>query len=464
MDGLRWRTGLLALALIACQLVSSLPYLTPDTVQYLSIARSLATHGTMLRLGQEQVLYAPIYPFLMTPLFWLGDEPFLALSFLNVALLAAFGFLVYRWCRVSAPGAALFVALLTVVDTTVALNYRRSLSETIFCPMLYGLAILYDRILAGRLPRGAWPFVVALQCAAALTRQIGIFLAIGFAIAALLQAVHGRRSWRNALLVSALAIGPPVLIVAAWTNYDNARATQFSNTDMLASTARNGVVTDLPVSPLSLRLSEGLRVRIAETGRTTIPGLYNSYSKGRWLDINSLVYLPVFALVLLGWRRQLRTGGVLAIVWPMYFLFHVYWPFDQSGRYAVPMIPFLFVCLWDSLERLGSCRRPLFAVLIAAHFAVSFGFFVMIDAPRARDLRAQWPALRDIADRYADQPLGVARNSFELQLPLEFFLDREVPVLPPDEIGSVPGRVVVEWDDVNKLFGARHVVSRIPTP
>ena len=235
---------------------------------------------------------------------------------------------------------------------------------------------------------------------------------------------------------------------------------------MLASTAKNGVVTDLPVSPLSLRLSEGLRVRIAETGRTTIPGLYNSYAKGRWLDINSLIYLPVFALVLFGWTRLLcGTSGVLA---------------RSSGRCISCSTSTGRStnradtrCRWSrfcssvfgrALECLGGCRRTLFAILVAAHFAVSFGFFVTIDAPRARDLRAQWPALRDIAERYADQPIGVARNSFELQLPLEFFLDREIPVLPPDEIGSVPGRVIVEWDDVRKPFAERHVASRTVTP
>ena len=128
MDDLRWRTGFAPHSrLIACQLVSSLPFLTPDTVQYLSIARSLATHGTMLRLGQEQVLYAPIYPALMTPS---SSGSARSRSWPcrfraeRSRLLATFGFLVYRWCQVAAPGAALFVALLTVVDTSVALNYR----------------------------------------------------------------------------------------------------------------------------------------------------------------------------------------------------------------------------------------------------------------------------------------------------------------------------------------------------
>ena len=48
----------------------------PDSVNYLSMARSLAAHHGLQRLSSPQWYYAPLYPVLISPAFWTGPRPF----------------------------------------------------------------------------------------------------------------------------------------------------------------------------------------------------------------------------------------------------------------------------------------------------------------------------------------------------------------------------------------------------
>ena len=224
---------------------------------------------------------------------------------------------------------------------------------------------------------------------------------------------------------------------------------------------QDAAIADWPLDPVSTRLSEGMRVRVGEVGQLTIPGLYNSYSKDGWLGINSLLFAVVFVFVLVGWRRLLSRGDVMAYIWPVYFLFHVWWPFGQSGRFTMPMVPVLCLCLWHALERLGTCRRHLFVVLIAAHFAVSMGHFLVIDAPRAWALRSHWPQLRAIAERHAGDRMGVTKSSFELAPPLAMFLQRDVPVVAPGQ-AERGARIMLEWDDAKLPIERRRILETPP--
>ncbi len=447
-----WRIQLLALAAIAILVVAPWPYLTPDAVNYLSIARSIAHRGELARLGQSQVFHGPGYPVMLAPVFWIADEPFLLISIINAALLAAFGWTAYRWAKLNTPAAAPYVALLVVVNVVVSANFRRPLSETVFCPALFGLAIGYNRILKGQFPKSHWPVLITGQIGLALVRQMGALAAAGFALACLSQAVRGQRRWSNAIGLGALTCLPTAFAVIAWTCYDNARAADFSNADFLASQSTAAAIADWPLHPLSRRLAEGLRVRIAEVGQVTLPGLFKSYAgPERWLDIHTLIFVPYFALLLVGWRRVLRIGDVMAWIWPLYFAAHVYWPFNQSARFTVPMTPVLFVFLWRALDHWPTRRVPLFVTLIALHFAVSFGFTMAVDAPKARAIWGHWPTLQAIAQerRISNATVSVAEDSSDLQLPLQFLLDRPIPVLSTEQI-VLSRSDIVSWDDTRK--------------
>jgi hypothetical protein len=449
-----WRIGLLALTAIAALVVSPWPYLTPDAVNYLSIARNLANRGELARLGESQVFHGPGYPVLLAPVFWISAEPWLAISIVNAGLLALFGGLAYRWAKDNTPDAAVYVGLLTVVNVIVTTIFRRPLSETVFCSGLFALAISYNRVLQGTFPGRLWPALIAGQCGLALVRQMGAIAGFGVAAAVTVQAIRGERRWSSALAVGFLTCVPPAIVVVSWTLYDNARAAEFSNADFLATQSSSAAIADWPLHPLTRRLAEGLRVRISEAGQITIPGLFKSYAAPEcWLDANTFVYVPYFALLLVGWRRLLRTNDVMAWIWPLYFLAHVYWPFYQSARFTAPLAPVLFVFLWRALDSWPGRRGPLFASLIAAHFAVSLGVYAAADGRKAREQWWHWPELRDVARqaRMSQEQVFVDANAIDLRLSLQFLIDR--PVLTTNE-GSAG--IVVTWDDERKA----KVVSR----
>jgi hypothetical protein len=58
-------------------------YPTPDSVAYLSIARSIATGHGVRNLGYAQIAYPPGYPLLMSLAFKVQSLPFLTISMMN---------------------------------------------------------------------------------------------------------------------------------------------------------------------------------------------------------------------------------------------------------------------------------------------------------------------------------------------------------------------------------------------
>lgn len=463
------RTRLLLAAggvLIAVQIVGPCPYLTPDAVDYLSMARSVADTGSPRRLGEEHLRLGPAYPFVLSPLFLLDPEPFLLLSVLNLALLAAFGLAAFAWARRVAPEAAPWVALFAVTNTVVLGLFRRSLSETVFCAGLFAVAVGYNRALAGALRPGWWAILLPLQCGVALTRQAGAFAAGGFAVALCWQALRGRRSWSSALGLGLLATVPTAAAVVGWTAFDTGRMHtpgDFHHASALA-TGPGPATADLPTEPLSRRLAEGLRVRVAEVGRVTIPAMAKNYAPPEtWLHPTTLIYVLFFALIMIGWARHLRAADdSLAWMWPCYFALYVYWPFDQAARFTAPLAPLLAVCLWRAVGEFGGRRPALFAVLAALHLVYGTGVWLVTDRPLGHALWGYWPEVRRVADDFRERPveLAVAADAEGLRLAVEFLLDRDVPVVRD---GAAP-QFVLGWGDGRKgvPVGERGVVVRPP--
>lgn len=100
--------GLVAWSLlVAVQVVSPLWYPTPDSCNYLSMARSIATEGTVTRLGTRNPMYGLGYPVLVSPVFLASEQPFLLLSLVHLGWAGLYVWGTYRWVRRYAPEAAL---------------------------------------------------------------------------------------------------------------------------------------------------------------------------------------------------------------------------------------------------------------------------------------------------------------------------------------------------------------------
>lgn len=430
------RTCLLLLAALFALQVSPDWYPTPDASSYLSIARSIA-HGTgPSNLGSRQLYVAPGYPLLISPAFLLGDRPFLPLSVLHWCLALALSLGVYRWARRTVPDAAVLITAVAMVNVDLWALYRRTLSETAFMTGLVWAATALawscrassTRQLAVRILLAA-----SLVCFLVAIRQAGLMLAAGFGSALLIAAFRQRISWRRAA-AQALAVGlPAAAVLVGLAGYDRL---------MAASSGAPTYVDQIadPTTTLSAQVLEGFRLRVSEIGRLTVPGMFKSYGRrGEWLNVNMAVFLPLSGFVLAGWWKLVgRTGDPLALTFPFYLALYIIWPFDQATRFMVPMLPLLAACLWHVLEPLQRFRAPLVLVGLLAHGVIAAGYWLGVDCPRARALRALWPDLIQVAASIPGDAGSVACSGVPPDSPwiFQLILDRRVADLRPEGFPS----------------------------
>ncbi len=417
---------LFLLALLLAVQISPLWYPTPDATGYLSIARSLAAGTGPTNLGSRQIYLAPGYPLLISPAFLLADEPFLVLSILHWSLAVALMLGVYVWARRHLPAAALLLTAVVMVNVELWSLLRRTLSETAFMTLLVWEINLLHWAAAAMSSRAALirTILAALgMIALALTRQAGLMVAAGFGLAMFLQAWRGQIARSRALILT-LSVGvPAALAVAGLARFDRA----------MAAGSDSATYVDQIVDPsLSWadQLQEGLRLRLSEVGRLTIPGMFKAYARrGEWLNVNMAVYVPLAVVVLVGWVKWVRrTRDVFALALPFYLGLYVVWPFDQATRFTVPMLPVLLACIWSALEWLSRYRVRIFRALLVGHLAAALGYWLVIDLPRAWGDQTQWPAVRQLATilRADPGPVLAAAVHPDTQWMLQFALDRRV--------------------------------------
>jgi hypothetical protein len=415
--------------LLAVQIISPLWYPGYDAVRYLSIARS-AMGGHAANLGSPHLVYGVGYPLLISPVFLSGPFPFLWLSLLHAALAAVYAAGTYLWVRRQVAEAAVFIALLAVANSLVLVTFRRALSETAFLAVMIwtvnALSALSHRRAGWRLA----PVAALLLSLLALIRQAGILFLAGFVVLLTIRAWRRELSWGRALLLSAGVGVPATAALTAMLAYDQATAARQGDPSHLEILTRSAAGrAEHPDWSLPAQVLEGLRLRLSEVGRLTVPGMANAYSDaGNWLNLNFCVYLPLTGLLALGWWRFARRLDVFALTLPFYAALYVCWPFDQSARFFVPLLPLLWVCFWHALPALGRRRVALLGVLLVLHTAVALGYWLAVDRPRALAAHRLWPAVARLADviRTDPGPVAVGSGLGKTQFLLEYLLDRPV--------------------------------------
>ncbi len=436
VDGINRRpcTWLALFGLLLAMQISPWWYATADGSAYLSIARSAASGETLTCLGSHQLYYFPGYPLTISPAFLAGDRPFLLLSVIQWLLGLIFLVGVYRWARRTVPTSAVLITGLCTINAALWIYYRRTLSEMAFMAVLiWTVNVLNSIDLGSPKRRTCWQTVLAAAgtVLVALIRPAGIMLAAGFGIAMILAAFKTRADWLLAITLT-LCVGLPAsAVVVATIKYDRAMASLdegrgFTYLDDL---------TDPTVS-FGSQILEGIRLRVSDVGRLAIPGMFKTYADpGEWFNVNMAIYLALSAMVAFGWWRFARHGhDVLALTLPFYLVLHVVWPFDQSVRFLVPMLPLVIVCLWFAAAIPPSRRTGLFGFLLLAHFAAAAGYWAFVDAPRTRGRFHQWPTIDRLAELIETEPGQVAASglSEEIWSMLQFALNRPVPIMGID--------------------------------
>jgi hypothetical protein len=424
-------------------LVSPLWLPTPDSVSYLSISRSLAFEGVPRNLGSPHPMYSIGYPVLTIPVLRTGSfHPFMLLSIFRTLFAFAFFFTVKKWASRLSGISPDLITNLTLANVVVLALFRRDLSEVAFMPILFASANAFHGI-NDRFPKPGWrfPMLAGFMLLLLVTiRPTGLLFAGGFGIWLLVSIRRKKIDWKKAISVFALVVAPALIGLSALMAYEQITAShsgQISNFDMLLNHRLVEANESLPE-----RLLEGLRVRISEIGRLTVPGMFGARaSHGNWLDWNLLMYIPVFGILWRGWWKWLsEKADVLALTFPIYFALHVYWPWDQAGRYFAPLLPVLFVCLWFGLDFLGSKRLQLFQILLLIHVIVSLSFWIVRDLPRGLENRRDFPALASLAKviREDNRPVAASNGAADAGLILAWLLDRPVEQLQPRESISEP--------------------------
>jgi hypothetical protein len=417
--------------LLAAQVISPLWYPTYDSARYLSIARSAATAGRLTNLGSTHLVYGVGYPLLVSPVFQTGPFPFLLLSAVHAGLAALYLAGTYVWARRHVPEGAVPAALLAVANAVVLVTLRRALSEAAFLPVMIWAVNALSAVPRSRRPWRPLAAAALLLSLLAVIRQAGILFVAGFGVQLAAAAWRRELSWGRACLLT-LAVGlPATAALGAMLAYDREMAARQGSWSHLDVFTRSGAAEHAGQSGQSLpaQCLEGLRLRVGEVGRLTVPGMFNAYGDSRqWLNVNMLVYLPVCGLLVVGWWRFVRRLDVFALTLPFYAGLYVYWPFDQSGRFFAPLLPLLLVCLWHALAGLGRRRLALLTVLLVLHTAVAAGYWLAVDRPRALAEARRWPDLRQLAKviRAEPGPVQAGPGLGKTHFLLEYLLDRPV--------------------------------------
>ena len=421
---LRFDRSLIAIAVLWLAVnITSLWYPTPDGCGYLSIAHSLAESGKLKNLGSTHVYYPLGYPVFLSPLFLLDQEPFLLISFTHFLLALGILRLVYVWVNRIAPGHAAWVCLLTVGTASFGNLYRRTLGETLFMLLWLGGGFAFDRL--SRAGRGYFSSA-ALLSFLVLVRPAGAMLAGGFAVVLFITGLREVLTWRSVVLRS-LVVLPAVIMQLTIMWYDRATAA------VEGHPTYSQQFRDPTLSPAE-QLVEGVRLRMQEAGRLLLPGMYKSYAKpGEWLNPNTILYVPLAIALLLGWWRQVaRHREVLLWALPFYIALYVIWPFDQSTRFFMPMMPVFAVCLIALGRDNDNLARRIGITITILHFGVAVGHWLLSERPTAQQLDRSVPELRQIVERIPPNErstVAAAESLGDDVIWLQFLLDREVVIL-----------------------------------
>jgi hypothetical protein len=417
----------------------------PDGVNYMSIARNLALHGRLERLGSTHLHYAPGYALVIAPAFLISKTPFFLIGVIHLVLCAFLAWAVYSWMAgIDRSGAVLVTGVLLVSPEMWNL-FRQASAEMVFLPAMMASVLFMRKAVEARSNAGAFWATLGAAAMTGFTcgvRQIGVFLAAGFFAALLWRAWQKKIAPRRAVLSGTAVLAVALAVTLGLMILDQIGSTRANSPDEtyvhLMSPAAKSVVGNLV---------EGFRREIFAVGRLVIPGMWKTYSRpGAWLNLNMLIYATVCVVAGIGWLRLLGLADPLVMTAPFYLAFCMVWPIDTGTRLTFPMLPVLAACLWVAFRKLGMLRGNLFVALIVIQAAVSSGFWIA-DAARVRKAFKDWPTMQQVAEKIGPGTDGVAVRDLpdERWLFLMYVLDRQVPTLEKSDPLPPSTNYVVTW-------------------
>jgi hypothetical protein len=453
-----WGWWLVIYALLLLIQISPWWYPTPDSVAYLSIARSLATGHGLRNLGYLHIAYPPGYPLLLSLAFIRQSFPFLTISIMNWFMALIFLGGLYRWTARLAPEAAPLLTGLTMVNVTFWIYYRRTLTELVFVTVMIWTVNALNRALDARTVRARALFTL-IGCGLALylsmIREVGVLFVAAFAVAIGVCVCQRRLKLTDGLAMIATVAVPSVLAVITFVAYDQST---FEGPRSFLGTHLSGFL-HLKL-PFWQQVLEGTMIQISAMGRLVVPGMFKAYGRN-WLNINTVIYVWVVAGLLVGWLRIVRRRvEVFAYTIPLYIMVYAAWGFDADTRYMLPMLPILVMSAWCLIEPYQSWRLSALTVLLVLHGAVAIGYWTAVEIPRGLECNRQWPEVKRIVSTTESEPGPVATAG---KIPecvssmLSFALDRPVANISTDQAALERSEWVIVYSRDPALLGFQQV-------
>jgi hypothetical protein len=412
--------------------------MSPDGVSYMSIARSLAQHGKLERLGSPHLRYAPGYPIFITPAFLLSpDHPFVHVQGLQWIYALALMWGVYLWFKPYAGPAAIWIAAVTMAIAGYWDLYRTASSEIVSAPSLIWAGLLAYKSIQNPHSIALLIGAIALTAITCATRQGGVMLVPGYLLALLIHWRRGNMTFSRAAILGVIFTLVIAAVSAGLLAFDKWGLKQAASGD--TTYAQVFFKSD---RALAGQLAEGLRRQSGEIGRLLIPGMFKTHGHEHdFKNVNVWIYAVVCIPVAIGWWRFTRsTADPLALMLPFYIGLCVVYPYDSGTRFTIPVFPVLTASVWFILR--AEYRPAIFLALTALHIIVSI-FFWIGDAVHVHQRYKSWPEIQQVAQQIPAEAKVVAMRGEidDRWMFLMWFTDR--PVAP--ETTSDPVASFVDW-------------------
>lgn len=391
--------------------------LTQDDSIYFSSAKALAEgKGYVLPNlpGMPPATKYPIlYPWILSWVWrWNPAFPGNIAAALRVTLVfgiafISLAFLFIRRLRGIGNVEALLLTAFCVFDPTVLFYSSSALSDVPFAAMALGAMLLADRAMR-REAGAAGPLACGILTALSiLLRVLGVPIAAGILMAALL-----RRAWKQAAILAACIT--PALAWMVWHALASVQTAVPADFNLAGPAARQTWIYYM--SYLGFRKLSLMNAHVAADMLlsqfvyflTDLPGYFTTPLFHRHIAIWAVSTIAVFGMVMAGLARQVRSSEwqPTHVALPFTAAVMISWDYPEVMRFLLPFLPLLAATLWlEGKWIAGELAAALRARKSAANTALAAGLGV---AFCALVLGIAWNALAN-SDRAMLRDLSVNR-------------------------------------------------------
>ncbi|HWL92131.1 MAG TPA: hypothetical protein VNT79_01230 [Phycisphaerae bacterium] len=364
-------TLLIISALLVAPAVGDWCLLAPDSIAYLTAARSLYETG---HFPGHFLMRPPGFPVALAPLMAAGPLPLLGIRLLLAGCHVATGVLVFTLYQGTlGKSAALLVGLLTVTNTALLNQTTVALSEMVFVPVQLMALMAIDRLQTRGEARTRCAIAGILTGVAIMVRTIGLALVPTGLLLLWLRAGDsvGRRFLHAAIFIAAAGALP-----MAW----HVRQSAFPEAGGYGRMWKHPMTAEqTDATGLSLqiqRLAHFGYLRLEDIKSAMLPNRlgWRAFEAG-WSTLATIGVSGVLISMLL--YRGVRLRQPMDIYAIIVLTVLAFWPWDEGARLVLPLVPMFYgALLWLFLNPIFRQRRTWRIAAVACVVVIASAQFI----------------------------------------------------------------------------------------